>query len=833
MNAPRQTPQQLAESRRRDVMAYAYRDQDGKLYSIDASGRRIPAPSTTPALDAEHQRIAEQTEALVMSYDRILAVSPEARSFIGRIFQSGQVTRDEIGRLPGNIYAQARTVLREFGVDLPQHSMDLFPGGQTARQLGAGFSLIPNFIREAIASGRNVLGEFGSGQISRENAIAIGTAYASARQAAAKDRPEEIGFRQFWNGLFSASFFTYLSGLISWAADKAIGFLETLPLIGEWIKSLEWSSNLSFAEHIHGRARENDNDRVAREMVKLPRIGGVDTADLAPLLTRGGVVRTREGEREITPADRSNPAPTIQNQPTTPQAAVQPPGNLVDRATQAVNFSDTGKTLEQAGVTGVIASGVVTGQALRGVAEGVARSSIDSPERRAKSAASQEAKLRTNLERLDHATPRSSSWQFWRRTEEGIAAERTRLDARITETTGRYVEHSTTAQARAENAGRFTQTAMTPLREINKADDAGFLRRSAHRIWNAPRSLGRGVGYVAGMVAETADHYGGRVVERVGSVVARVPGVGPHIAERITPQLARSAVPGVMSVAGAAVDAGRGIASAMDGDGVAATTSAGHAVGGVLGTAAAVSAYTGVLVAMGAGAKAGAAGGTASGFLVGGVGAIPGGVIGAVGGALVGVGGYYAGHWAFGNAANDVGRLVFGGTQSQPAPPTPSVPGGLTVEMIPAAPQPRMSAQLRALVEANQARLAAQTALEAATRAVIPDNPGARRNALEAAEARLMELMEKMNPAQVATLLAEIRTLAQSGIVGTPDAGLTAAAVDAHTRAQREAGVVIMEARTALGAVIPGNGDTTPPTRPAALPIPPVAERGMSELITF
>lgn len=69
---------------------------------------------------------------------------------------------------------------------------------------------------------------------------------------------------------------------------------------------------------------------------------------------------------------------------------------------------------------------------------------------------------------------------------------------------------------------------------------------------------------------------------------------------------------------------------------------------------------------------------------------------------------------------------------------------------------------------------------------------------------------------------------AQSGSAGAPDAGLTAAAVDAHTRAQREAGVVIMEARTALGAVIPGNGDTTPPTRPAALPIPPVAERGMS-----
>ena len=73
---------------------------------------------------------------------------------------------------------------------------------------------------------------------------------------------------------------------------------------------------------------------------------------------------------------------------------------------------------------------------------------------------------------------------------------------------------------------------------------------------------------------------------------------------------------------------------------------------------------------------------------------------------------------------------------------------------------------------------------------------------------------------------------AQSGSAGTPDAGLAAAAVDAHARAQEQARIVVTEPITTLGAVIT-NGDSTLPTRPAALPIPPVAERGMSELITF
>jgi hypothetical protein len=854
MNAPRQTPQQLAESRRLDVMAFAYRGEDGRLYSINKNGRRIPAPQGTPALDAEHQRIAEQTAALVMSYNRVLAVTPEARGLIASLLRSPQLAGDHIRSASAGTYAQARLAMNQLGVELPEHAADLVLGettGGIARQITAGFSTIPTAFRDAIASGRNLFGELSSGQISRENAIAIGTAYASARQAAAADRPAEIGARQLWDGIFSANIFTYLGGLFSWVADKAIGILERLPIVGNWIKNMEWSSNLSLAEHIHGRSRENDNDRVAREIVKLPRIGGVDTADLAPLLARGGVVRTREGEREVVPADRTNPAPVLsggvqgQRNPTTPAEAEQqrreqqPTGTLVGRAAQAVDFSATGHAIEQAGWTGLTVGAAVTGQAVRGVAEGAARSSINGPQLRAASAEKEEAKLRTRLERVEQATPNSNAWQSWRRTEEGIANERDRLDSRITETKERYVGHSDTANARTANAGRFTQTAMTPLREINKADDAGFLRRSAHMIWNVPRSLGRGVGYVTGMVAETADHYGGRVVERVGSVVARVPGVGPQIAERITPQLSRAAIPGLASVAGAATDTIRSVTSAIDGDGIATTTSAGHAVGGVLGTAAAVSTYAGALAAMGVGAKAGATTGAAGGFFAGGVGAIPGGVLGAIGGAIVGTGGYFVGRWVLGESANYVGSLVFGSTS-----PQPTSAGGLTVEMIPPAPQERMSPQLRALVEANQARLAAQAALDQAMRAMPPDNPGAKRAALEATETRLSALMEQMNPAQAPALMAEIRALetargervsqAAPGATGAPDPGLAAAAVDAHTtRARQQAGVVITDARTALGAVLT-DGNTVPagiPARPGHVPIPPVV--GMDALITF
>jgi hypothetical protein len=856
MNAPRQTPQQLAESRRRDVMAFAYRGEDGRLYSINENGRRIPAPQGTPALDAEHQRIAEQTAALVMSYNRVLAVTPEARGVIASLLRSPQLAGDHIRSASAGTYAQVRLAMNQFGVELPEHAADLVLGettGGIARQITAGFSTIPTAFRDAIASGRNLFGELSSGEISRENAIAIGTAYASARQAAAADRPAEIGARQLWDGIFSANIFTYLGGLFSWVADKAIGILERLPIVGNWIKNMEWSSNLSLAEHIHGRSRENDNDRVAREMGKLSRIGGVNTADLAPLLARGGVVRTREGEREVVPADRTNPAPVLSGgaSPATPAEAEQqrreqqPTGTLLGRTAQAVDFSATGHAIEQAGWTGLTVGAAVTGQAVRGVAEGAARSSINGPQLRAASAEKEEARLRTRLERVEQATPNSNAWQSWRRTEEGIANERDRLDSRITETKERYVGHSDTANARTANAGRFTQTAMTPLREINKADDAGFLRRSAHRIWNAPRSLGRRVGYVTGMVAETADHYGGRVVERVGSVVARVPGVGPQIAERITPQLSRAAIPGLASVAGAATDTIRSVTSAIDGDGIATTTSAGHAVGGVLGTAAAVSTYAGALAAMGVGAKAGASAGAAGGFFAGGVGAIPGGVLGAIGGAIVGTGGYFVGRWAFGESANDVGRLVFGSTS-----PQPTSAGGLTVEMIPPAPQERMSPQLRALVEANQARLAAQAALDQAMRAMPPDNPGAKRAALEATETRLLALMEQMNPAQAPALMAEIRALetprgerasqaapGAPGATGAPDPGLAAAMSNQHVRAQREARLAVTgESSITLGAVLT-DGNTVPagiPARPGHVPIPPVArEVGMDAMITF
>jgi hypothetical protein len=853
MNAPRQTPQQLAESRRRDVMAFAYRGEDGRLYSINKNGRRIPAPQGTPALDAEHQRIAEQTAALVMSYNRVLAVTPEARGLIASLLRSPQLAGDHIRSASAGTYAQARLAMNQLGVELPEHAADLVLGettGGIARQITAGFSTIPTAFRDAIASGRNLFGELSSGQISRENAIAIGTAYASARQAAAADRPAEIGARQLWDGIFSANIFTYLGGLFSWVADKAIGILEHLPIVGNWIKNMEWSSNLSLAEHIHGRARENDNDRVAREIVKLPRIGGVDTADLAPLLARGGVVRTREGEREVVPADRTNPAPVLsggvqgQRNPTTPAEAEQqrreqqPTGTLLGRTAQAIDFSATYETVAQAGALGI----VVGAQAIRGVAEGAARSSINGPQLRAASAEKEEAKLRTRLERVEQATPNSNAWQSWRRTEEGIANERDRLDSRITETKERYVGHSDTANARRVSAGGFTQTAMTPLREINKADDAGFLRRSAHRIWNAPRSLGRGVGYVTGMVAETADHYGGRVVERVGSVVARVPGVGPQIAERITPQLSRAAIPGLASVAGAATDTIRSVTSAIDGDGIATTTSAGHAVGGVLGTAAAVSTYAGALAAMGVGAKAGATTGAAGGFFAGGVGAIPGGVLGAIGGAIVGTGGYFVGRWVLGESANYVGSLVFGSTS-----PQPTSAGGLTVEMIPPAPQERMSPQLRALVEANQARLAAQAALDQAMRAMPPDNPGAKRAALEATETQLLALMEQMNPAQAPALMAEIRALetprderasqaapGAPGATGASDPGLAAAMSNQHVRAQREARLAVTgESSITLGAVLT-DGNTVPagiPARPGHVPIPPVV--GMDALITF
>ena len=187
MAGPEQpTPEERQDAEQHDVQRYAYRDTDGQLYTIDDRGRRVVAAEGTPALDSEHQRLAEETAALVIMYPTILALNPEQRSAFDQVVggmgvtQAAQWLRDQTGAGGGDMWDALS--------ELPVFS-DINDAREGAENIGHAMTMPFRFVDDMLSAGGDAIDALRGREISRENAIAIGTSFASAAQARSEGSP--------------------------------------------------------------------------------------------------------------------------------------------------------------------------------------------------------------------------------------------------------------------------------------------------------------------------------------------------------------------------------------------------------------------------------------------------------------------------------------------------------------------------------------------------------------------------------------------------------------------------------------------------------------------
>lgn len=497
--ATQKTPKQLADEQRRDVLAYAYRDTDGKLYALNASGDLVPAPAGAKALPADSQKDAEQFAAILMMRAKVLALNPEDKSIFTQIM-NGQRKVDET--LTSGVREAVDAFKKTTGLSLE------IPGAATARAVGSGLSVLPSFISETWDAAGNFLSQLGGGQISREVAIAAGAAYGSARQVAKDERPS------FTDGLLSKNFFSFAFAGLKYLVDLAMGFAEKLPMVGDFIKEKGWHSGKSLAQFVEEGSREADNERVAHEMTKLKKIGGLDSTELAGLATRGGVVRTHDGRQvTVAAADAASSAPHAQGA-TLPAgvdaAAAERKANgkgLLDRLKMAAGEADYSKTNENAQTAGGLGTtlGVATVaaggyQGVRGAVEGFARRVVERPDKVEQATRKAAEELASKIKAAE-AAPKTAGWQFWRTSPEQLQTMRTQL----TGLQEQMVVDSRAAQSMSANASPFMQRAVTPISQLH---DSKIVRGLAY--------ITQGVGRVAGEVTGMVTNAGTSIAKTLG-----------------------------------------------------------------------------------------------------------------------------------------------------------------------------------------------------------------------------------------------------------------------------------------------------------------------------
>lgn len=380
--AETKTKEQLADDARRDVMAFAYRDKDGKLYTINEKGQRIEAAVDARALAPEFQKIADQVAAILMIQSKVLSISPEERTIITQIMEGNAKDRAKLGKTAVEAVKNAAAV---FGYDYS-------PEEGTFSSIVSGFKAPFVAVKDTWNAAGDILNQIGGGELSRENALAFGTAYASARQAARVSRPNNAGALDYVKAGFSKDFFAYVIAAIQFGFDKIKGLC-----------GFE-CTNKTFDQYLDENLRPADNRRVLHELTKLPKIGGLDTKETGGQLTNDGEGLSVTGNKlTVKAANADSPAPQATGPdgspaPSTPDAAeafrnAQRKG-LVDRlalAAKSSDFShltDTVKNADPVWLTVGIGSALgATAQTVRGVREGLVREGVNAVGRASKAAA--------------------------------------------------------------------------------------------------------------------------------------------------------------------------------------------------------------------------------------------------------------------------------------------------------------------------------------------------------------------------------------------------------------------------------------------------------------
>lgn len=599
------TPEQLADEHRRDVLAFAYKDTDGKLYTLNTSGERVEAAAGAAPLSPKYQKIAEQTAAVMMLHARVLALNPEDRNAFTDLL-SGK-TKD----LHKTASAGAQEAWAEFKKTMGGNPFEL-PGAETAGKVASGFSVLPTFISDSWNTLGALAQQLGGGDVSRDNAIAIGTAYASVRQVAEQERPSN-----YWQGLTSKkTWSSYAKGGFFYALDQLVGFVKNfLPeSVCKWIDAQGWHQRKTLAECIDDCSHSVDNARVEHEMRKFKKIGGLETEEVAPLLARGGVSRQVDGrETTIAPAGSGSNAPSDGKAPATPDAAAEqaaqgtkPLANRLVAATENA-YDATKQTVADAGTVGLLAGGGAfagtTMQATRGLAEGVVRQWPQAPAARATRLTDRVHDLTSKIAAAKEVGPKEHWYQISRKTPEQIAA----MERELLALKGAAIKEGQVAAGRASSAGGFTKAAQI------ETHGATLLEK----VWNAPRVVGRWFGDKIGYAGESAVNLANRTAHGAAEAAKRAPAM---LVE--TAPIVGSAAKTIGMYAAPVIESANLVTGIASNDQRLMTTSS-----------AAINTIA-----------AGVAAGAGVGALVGGVGAVPGAVAGLVAGSITAIGtSWYAG----------------------------------------------------------------------------------------------------------------------------------------------------------------------------------------------
>ena len=298
------TPEQLADEQRRDVMAFAYLDKDGKYYGVNEQGERVEVAlgSTLPdgtkiqTLTPEFHQVAESVAAVMMSYSKQLALSDADRGILSDLFQGKDGAVDKLSSAGKQFWETTKKTLGVTDFKIPGSGI-VDAAGNVIDGLKAPFTAggtLGGLLKE-------MADQVGGGEIDRAHALAIGTAYASAAQAAAQS-----------DGGFTSHPFNWINAALHFAFSYVCD-LFGIDKSHEWTS---WHKSVSFAEEFANANRGDDNVRIEHEMGKLSEIGGVKTGELAMLTRPESTIRATDGSQvKVNSSDSTHAAPYTPDKP--------------------------------------------------------------------------------------------------------------------------------------------------------------------------------------------------------------------------------------------------------------------------------------------------------------------------------------------------------------------------------------------------------------------------------------------------------------------------------------------------------------------------------------
>ena len=631
------TPEQLADEQRRDVMAFAYLDKDGKYYGVNEQGERVEVAlgSTLPdgtkiqTLTPEFHQVAESVAAVMMSYSKQLALSDADRGILSDLFQGKDGAVDKLSSAGKQFWETTKKTLGVTDFKIPGSGI-VDAAGNVIDGLKAPFTAggtLGGLLKE-------MADQVGGGEIDRAHALAIGTAYASAAQAAAQS-----------DGGFTSHPFNWINAALHFAFSYVCD-LFGIDKSHEWTS---WHKSVSFAEEFANANRGDDNVRIEHEMGKLSEIGGVKTGELAMLTRPESTIRATDGSQvKVNSSDSTHAAPYTPDKPALTlddaekKQQTEPKPNIAERELNVIKNHDYTAIKKLANdhpiLTGAAVAVSIDGA--RGTAKGFASQLVGENSIQARKA-----------NKLTKASDKAM--------DESIAAEKAGNSGKAEKKFDKAAEYESNAKKAGDIVTKREAMAGEGITE--------FAEKGAGKGWlRVGDKLGYKVGQATGYVTEHLGTPAANAIRKLTSpAVKMLDETGAKLVERygietvtkVTTNIVGKAIPIAGEIYMAKDDIGSAITATQNGDGAQAVRSGSRAVSGIAGG------WGGAEAGATAGAAWGLAGGPLAEITV---------PVGAIAGSLLG---YFGCRWLGGAAADaatgadnkQTTASSSGGSQSAPA----------------------------------------------------------------------------------------------------------------------------------------------------------------------